>query len=90
MVGTMVIGAVAATWINITTALVVPFSADSSLVLQDTLDSVYPKLLNFVFVWFCWWLMTKRKMSPTVVMGLLVVVALVGVLVGFFNPGLSY
>jgi mannose/fructose/N-acetylgalactosamine-specific phosphotransferase system component IID len=70
MVGTMVIGAVAATWINITTALVVPFSADSSLVLQDTLDSIYPKLLNFLFVWFCWWLMTKRKMSPTVVMGL--------------------
>ena len=68
----------------------VPFSADSSLVLQDTLDSIYPKLLNFVFVWFCWWLMTKRKMSPTVVMGLLVIVALVGVLVGFFNPGLSY
>jgi mannose/fructose/N-acetylgalactosamine-specific phosphotransferase system component IID len=34
--------------------------------------------------------MTKRKMSPTVVMGLLVVVALVGVLVGFFNPGLTY
>jgi mannose/fructose/N-acetylgalactosamine-specific phosphotransferase system component IID len=34
--------------------------------------------------------MTKRKMSPTVVMGLLVVIALVGVLVGFFNPGLSY
>ena len=90
MVGTMVIGAVSATWINITTALVVPFSADSSLVLQDTLDSIYPKLLNFVFVWFCWWLMTKRKMSPTVVMGLLVIVALVGVLVGFFNPGLSY
>jgi mannose/fructose/N-acetylgalactosamine-specific phosphotransferase system component IID len=34
--------------------------------------------------------MTKRKMSPTVVMGLLVVIALVGVLIGFFNPGLSY
>jgi hypothetical protein len=34
--------------------------------------------------------MTKRKMSPTLVMGLLVIVALVGVLVGFFDPGLSY
>jgi mannose/fructose/N-acetylgalactosamine-specific phosphotransferase system component IID len=86
----MVIGSVAATWINITTALEVPFSSGSSLVLQDTLDSIFPKLLNFFFVWLCWWLMTKRKMSPTVVMGLLVVVALVGVLVGFFDPGLSY
>ena len=97
MVGTMVIGAVAATWINITTALSFQFSADSfqfsadsGLVLQDTLDSIFPKFLNIFFVWLCWYLMTKRKMSPTVVMGLLVVVALVGVLLGFFDPGLSY
>ena len=90
MVGTMVIGAVAATWINITTALSFQFSADSGLVLQDTLDSIFPKFLNIFFVWLCWYLMTKRKMSPTVVMGLLVIVALVGVLLGFFDPGLSY
>jgi len=90
LVGTMVIGAVAATWINITTALKFQFSADSGLVLQDTLDSIFPKFLNIFFVWLCWYLMTKRKMSPTVVMGLLVVVALVGVLLGFFDPGLSY
>ena len=90
LVGTMVIGAVAATWINITTALSFQFSADSGLVLQDTLDSIFPKFLNIFFVWLCWYLMTKRKMSPTVVMGLLVIVALVGVLLGFFDPGLSY
>ena len=34
--------------------------------------------------------MTKKKMNPTVVMLLLVVVALVGVLIGVFDPGLSY
>ena len=90
LVGTMVIGAVAATWINITTALSFQFSADSGLVLQDTLDSIFPKFLNIFFVWLCWYLMTKRKMSPTVVMGLLVIVALVGVLLGFFDPGLPY
>jgi len=41
-------------------------------------------------VYLCWWLMTKKKISPTMVMLILVGVALVGVLVGFFNPGLSY
>ena len=46
MVGTIVIGAVAATWINITTALSFQFSADSGLVLQDTLDSIFPKFLE--------------------------------------------
>jgi PTS system fructose-specific IID component len=34
--------------------------------------------------------MAKKRMSPLKVMGLLVVIAFVGVLVGFFNPGLSY
>ena len=66
MVGTMVIGAVAATWINITTALQVTFTKDSAFVLQDTLDGIFPKALNFFFVWLCWWLMTKKKISPTV------------------------
>ncbi len=90
MVGTMVIGAVAATWITITTPLTITFSDTSSLVLQDTLDSIYPGLLNVAFVWLCWWLMTKRKLSATTVMLILVGIAFLGVLVGLFNPQLSY
>ncbi|MDK6486852.1 PTS system mannose/fructose/sorbose family transporter subunit IID, partial [Streptococcus agalactiae] len=39
---------------------------------------------------FCWWLMAKKNLSPIKVMLLLVVVAFLGVLVGFFNPGLKY
>ena len=34
--------------------------------------------------------MAKKRMSPIKVMLLLVVVAFVGVLIGFFNPGLTY
>ena len=34
--------------------------------------------------------MSKKNMSPIKVMLLLVVIALVGVVAGFFNPGLSY
>ena len=110
MVGTMVIGAVAATWISISTSLVLPgvgslqnvLWSSSSTVTSDALASsgsvslnvfgsgIYPKLLNFVFVYLCWWLMTKKKISPTMVMLILVGVAFVGVLIGFFNPGLSY
>lgn len=90
MVGTMVIGAVAATWISISTSLKFQFSAKSAFVLQDTLDNIFPKALNFFFVWLCWWLMTKKKISPTVVMLILVLIAFVGVLVGFFDPGLKY
>jgi mannose/fructose/N-acetylgalactosamine-specific phosphotransferase system component IID len=112
MVGTMVIGAVAATWISINTALVLPgvgslnnvLWSSSSTVTSDALSAagasgvslnvfgsgIYPKLLNFVFVYLCWWLMTKKKISPTMVMLILVGVAFVGVLIGFFDPGLKY
>ncbi len=86
LIGTIVIGAVAASWININTALVLPGGGE----LQKTLDGIYPKMLSAFTVIFCWWLMTKRNVSPTMVMLLLVIVAFVGVLIGFFDPGLSY
>lgn len=96
MVGTMVIGAVAATWISISTSFNLQFAEDSAFNLQGTLDAIMPKFLSFFFVWFCWWLMTKKKISPTIVMLILVVIALIGCITipgintSFFNTGLSY
>ena len=88
MVGTMVIGAVAATWVSITCSqnLLLPGGG----AFQDTLDSIYPKLLPLIFTVFCWFMMTKKKVNPIVMMLILVVIAFVGVLVGFFDPALSY
>lgn len=88
----LVVGAVAATWINITTSLVIVKKAAGTegITLQSSLDGIYPKILNVVFVLLCWWLMSKKKMSPLATMAIMLAVAFVGVLVGFFNPGLSY
>ncbi len=91
IVGAMVIGGVAATWVSVKTAIQLKNSSGKSyLVLQDKLDGVYPGLLTAAFIVFCWWLMAKKNISPLKVMLLLVVVAFVGVVTGFFNPGLSY
>ncbi len=92
MVGTVVIGGVAASWINIKTSLVIQNSGAKTpiLDLQKTLDNIYPGLLTMVFVLFCWWLMSKKRMSPTTVMLVIVGIAFLGCLVGFFNPGLKY
>ena len=91
MIGTMVIGGVTASWVSITTAFKMIGSNGEVIVdLQSTLDTVYPHILSALFVLLCWWLMSKKKMSPIVVMLLLVVIAFVGVLIGFFDPGLSY
>ena len=87
MLGTVVIGAVAASWISITTPLVLP--GDISLQ-KDVLDTIFPKMLPLATVMLCYWLMSKKKMAPTTVMLMLVGIALVGVLVGFFDPQLAY
>ena len=89
--GAMVIGAVAASWVPITTAISLKnANGKEYLNLQNQLDGVYPGLLTGVFIVFCWWLMAKKNISPIKVMLLLVVIAFVGVLCGFFNPGLKY
>lgn len=91
LIGGMVIGGVAATWVSVKTALTMK-NADGEvfLNLQDQFDAVYPGLLTGGMIVFCWWLMAKKNVSPNKVMLLLVAIAFVGVLLGFFDPGLSY
>ena len=89
--GGIVIGAVSATWVSVTTSLqLLNDVGEPYLVLQDKLDAVFPGLLTAAFIILCWFLMSKKRLSPIKVMLLLVVIAVVGVLVGFFNPGLQY
>lgn len=89
--GGIVIGAVAATWVSVKSSLQLFNDAgEPYLTLQDKLDEVFPGLLTAAFIIVCWFLMAKKKLSPIKVMLLLVVVALVGVLVGFFDPKLIY
>ena len=89
--GGIVIGAVAATWVSVQTSLqLINDAGEPYLVLQDKLNEVFPGLLTAVFIIVCWFLMAKKKMSPIKVMLILVVVAFLGVVVGFFNPGLVY
>ena len=91
MLGTMVVGSVAATWVSVKTSFhLVNEAGEEFLNLQNQLDAVYPGCLTAAFVIFCWWLMSKKKVSPVVTRLILVVVAFVGVLLGFFNPGLQY
>ncbi len=91
ILGGIVIGAVAATWVSVTTSFTLYNEAgEAYLVLQDKLNEVLPGSLTAAFVLVCWYLMAKKKMSPVMVMLLLVVVAFVGVFLGFFNPGLAY
>ena len=89
--GTMVVGAVAATWVSVKTSFhLVNDAGEEFLNLQNQIDAVSPGLLTAGFVIFCWWLMAKKKVSPVITMLILVAIAFVGVLVGAFDPNLQY
>ena len=91
VIGGMVIGAVAATWVSVTTSLELKNAdGEAFLKLQEKIDGVYPGLLTAGFIALCWWLMVKKKVSPNLVMLLLVVIALIGVALGIFDPQLKY
>ena len=91
IVGGMVVGGVLATWVNVTTSLQLKDSTGKVfLSLQKQLDSIYPGLLTVIVTVLCWWLMAKKHVSAIWTMIILIFVALLGVLVGFFNPGLKY
>lgn len=91
VLGGIVIGAVSATWVSVTTSFELKNSAgEVYLNLQDKLNEVFPGLLTSAFIVLCWFLMSKKQLSPIKVMLLLVVIAFVGVLVGFFDPKLMY
>ena len=91
IIGCMVVGGVLASWVNVTTSLQLKDSTGKGFLnLQKQLDSIFPGLLTVIVTLLCWWLMAKKHVSAIWTMIILIGVALVGVLVGFFNPGLKY
>ncbi|MDQ0361271.1 PTS system mannose/fructose/sorbose family transporter subunit IID [Breznakia pachnodae] len=130
VLGQVIVGAMAASWVNITTSLsinngqvetekaftmieggkdvvekatgkiiveggeivtkYVKVMEDSIISIQEKLDGAFPGVLTLLFVLLCWWLMAKKAVSPVKVMLLMVIVAFVGVFIGFFDPGLTY
>ena len=111
VMGQVIVGAMAGTWVSITTSVQLTTSIQNKtemviegskviekvtgtqevpVLLQEKLDGAFPGVLTLLFVLGCWWLMAKKAISPVKIMLLMVVVAIVGVLVGFFDPNLSY
>ncbi|TYR80024.1 PTS system mannose/fructose/sorbose family transporter subunit IID [Priestia megaterium] len=83
LLGSIVVGGVSASYVSLNTAWIIQ-SGDSELKVNDTLNGIFPKLLPLLLVIFCWWLMSKKKMSPLKVMGILIIFAIIGVIIKFF------
>ena len=85
LLGAVVVGGVGASYVSISTDLVIATgNAESQVIVNDVLNGIYPKLLTMIGILLCWWLMAKKKVSALKVMGILVLISMAGVAVGFF------
>ncbi|MDE9453342.1 PTS system mannose/fructose/sorbose family transporter subunit IID [Xenorhabdus bovienii] len=82
IVGMTVIGALVASYVHLSTPLVMK-AGEAKVALQtDVLDKLIPNLLPLCFTLLVYWLM-KRGFSPVKLIGITVVFGVVGKLVGF-------
>lgn len=75
--GVIVVGAVTASYVNINTALEFA-SGEMTISLNEQLNSVFPKLLVFVFAMISYHLMKNKKWSMNKLMLLFAIVSVVG------------
>lgn len=83
VLGTMVVGGLAASFVNINTILKIP-NGEESIDFQKTIDGFFPKLLPLLAVLLCWYLISKRKWSATKILILLICISIAGVLLNVF------
>ncbi len=91
VMGQVIVGAMAASWVSISTNLVITQSYDqatgklTNVTLGEKLDGAFPKVLTMAFVLFAWWLMAKKNVTPVKVLLLFVVIGFVGSVIGFLG-----
>ncbi len=76
VLGNFIMGALVVQFVSLSTAVAFMIGGNSFEV-QSIIDSLMPNLLPLLLVLFIWWLLTKKHVSPTTVM---IVIILVGVL----------
>lgn len=83
ILGIMVVGALAAGNISLTTILNIP-NAGEWLELQTTLDGIFPHILPLIAVLATWWMISKKQLSPTKVIIIFIVVISITCSLGIF------
>lgn len=84
LLGSIVVGGVGASYVVVKTSLVISTGGEASIEVMPILNNIFPNILGLIIIILSWYLMSKRKMSPIKVMGVLMVMAVAGVAVGFF------
>lgn len=80
--GIIVIGALSASYVKLTTPLQFSASADAEpVVIQAIIDGIFPNLLGLLLVIACWWFLAKKGISVTkAIFGLMAAVVALGLI----------
>ena len=86
VMGQVIVGAMAASWVNVTTPIQIATDSEGApVLLQAKLDGAFPKMLTCLFVLFAWWLMAKKNVTPIKALLLMVVIGFVGSVAGIIG-----
>jgi PTS system mannose-specific IID component len=86
VLGNFIMGALVVQFVSLSTSVAFVIGG-TAFEVQSVLDSLMPNLLPLLLVLLIWWLMTKKNVSPTTIM---IVVILVGVLGSYpLWPGIN-
>ena len=83
ILGCVIMGGFSSAFVTINLAIEIP-AGDSVINLQNTLNGLIPRLLPLSYTLFCYWLITKKKANPIVLMVITIIVGAIGKLVGIF------
>ena len=81
--GLMMVGSLTSSMIDISTKLVIPMGSGTEMVVQDIFDAIFPGILKLALLYFCV-TMTRKKVQPIVLIGIILAFGIVGALVGLF------
>jgi mannose PTS system EIID component len=77
VLGNFVMGALTVSFVSLATKIKFTIGG-TTFELQKVLDGLMPKMLPLLLVLFVWWLLERKKVSPTKIMIGIIVIALLG------------
>lgn len=81
--GCIIMGGFSAAFVTINLAINIP-AGDSVISLQNTLNGLIPRLLPLSYTLFCYFLITKKKVNPIVLMICTIIGGAIGKVLGIF------
>lgn len=78
LIGQMVVGAMAATFITIKMPMDIKIGEASINIQEDILDAIFPNLLPLLATLLCAWLLRKKNVSPIIIILLILAIGIAG------------